>query len=46
MRSYGFVASAAAVALVGGLIGAALNPAFGQILIVGNDEKLGWDESG
>jgi DNA-binding beta-propeller fold protein YncE len=45
MRSYGFTASAAA-ALVGGLIGSALNPALGQILIIGNDEKLGWDESG
>ncbi|HWZ69080.1 MAG TPA: YncE family protein, partial [Stellaceae bacterium] len=33
-------------ALVGGLIGSALNPALGQILIIGNDEKLGWDESG
>jgi DNA-binding beta-propeller fold protein YncE len=46
MRSYGFTASAAAAALVGGLIGSALNPAVGQILIIGNDEKLGWDESG
>ena len=46
MRSYGFTASAAAAALVGGLIGSALNPALGQILIIGNDEKLGWDESG
>jgi len=46
MRSYGFTASAAAAALVGGLIGSALNLALGQILIVGNDEKLGWDESG
>ena len=46
MRSYGFTASAAAAALVGGLIGSALNPAGGQILIIGNDEKLGWDESG
>jgi len=45
MRSYGFTAGAAA-ALVGGLIGSALNPALGQILIIGNDEKLGWDESG
>jgi len=45
MRSYGFTASAAA-ALVGGLIGSALNPALCQILIIGNDEKLGWDESG
>jgi DNA-binding beta-propeller fold protein YncE len=46
MRSYGFTASVAAAALVGGLMGSALNPAVGQILIIGNDEKLGWDESG
>src|SRR5437667_5993611 len=46
MRSYGFTGWSAAAALVGGLIGSALNPALGQILIVGNDEKLGWDESG
>jgi DNA-binding beta-propeller fold protein YncE len=36
---------AAAAVLVGGLIGVALTPAFGQILIVGNDEKRGWDEN-
>jgi DNA-binding beta-propeller fold protein YncE len=46
MRSCGLTGRAAAAALVGGLIGSALNPAFGQVLIVGNDEKLGWDESG
>jgi YVTN family beta-propeller protein len=46
MRFYGFTARAAAAALVGGLIGSALNPALGQILIVGNDEKPGWDEGG
>jgi DNA-binding beta-propeller fold protein YncE len=46
MRSCGLTGRAAAAALVGGLIGSALNPAVGQILIVGNDEKLGWDESG
>src|SRR5437667_3148959 len=46
MRSYGFTGWSAAAALVGGLIGSALNPALGQILIVGNDEKLGWDENG
>jgi hypothetical protein len=44
MLSYGFTASVAAAALVGGLVGAA--PALGQVLIVGNDEKLGWDEAG
>jgi len=46
MRSYGFTGWSAATVLVGGLIGWASNPALGQILIVGNDEKLGWDESG
>ncbi len=46
MRSYGFTGWWAAAALVGALIGSALNPAYGEILIVGNDEKLGWDESG
>jgi DNA-binding beta-propeller fold protein YncE len=39
-------AGRAAIALVaGGLIGGALTPAFSQILIVGNDEKQGWDEN-
>jgi DNA-binding beta-propeller fold protein YncE len=28
------------------MMGVALTPAFGQILIVGNDEKQSWDESG
>jgi DNA-binding beta-propeller fold protein YncE len=46
MRSYGFTGWSAAAVLVGGLIGWAPNPALGQILIVGNDEKLGWDEGG
>jgi DNA-binding beta-propeller fold protein YncE len=45
MRSYGFTGSAPAVVLVGGLIVFALTPASGQILIVGNDEKPGWDEN-
>ncbi len=31
--------------MIGGLTGAALTPAGGQILIVGNDEKQGWDEN-
>ena len=40
------LAGRAAIALVaGGLIGGALTPALGQILIVGNDEKQGWDEN-
>lgn len=39
-------AGRAAIALVaGGLIGGVLTPAFSQILIVGNDEKQGWDEN-
>src|SRR5690349_20020595 len=47
MRSSWFVEGAAAAILVGGLIGGPpLTPAFGQILIVGNDEKQGWDENG
>jgi DNA-binding beta-propeller fold protein YncE len=46
MRSFGFTASVGAAALVGGLISAASNPALSQILIVGNDEKPGWDEGG
>jgi DNA-binding beta-propeller fold protein YncE len=37
------LAGCAAVAL---LIGGLLTPALGQILIVGNDEKQGWDENG
>ena len=45
MRFYGLTGRAAAAALVGGLIGSALNPVFGQILIVGNDEKQGFDEN-
>src|SRR5882762_4992643 len=46
MRSYGFTGWSAAAVLAGGLIGWATNPAVGQILIVGNDEKPGWDEGG
>jgi DNA-binding beta-propeller fold protein YncE len=37
---------AAAALVVGGLIAGTLTPASGQILIVGNDEKQGWDETG
>ncbi len=44
MRFYGFTGSVAAVVLVG-VLGSALNPAVGQTLIVGNDEKQGWDEN-
>jgi DNA-binding beta-propeller fold protein YncE len=46
MRLCGFLRSATAAVLTGGLMGAALNPACGQTLIIGNDEKLGWDENG
>jgi DNA-binding beta-propeller fold protein YncE len=28
------------------MIGSVLSPVFGQVLIIGNDEKLGWDENG
>ncbi len=45
MGSSAVLRSTAAAVLVGGLIGTALTPAFGQILIVGNDEKQGWDEN-
>src|SRR5215472_19073451 len=31
--------------VLGIMIGAAIIPAFGQTLIVGNDEKQGWDEN-
>jgi DNA-binding beta-propeller fold protein YncE len=30
---------------IGALMGAALTPAAGQVLIIGNDEKQGWDEN-
>jgi DNA-binding beta-propeller fold protein YncE len=40
-----FMKSTAAVVLVGGLIAWAVSPAVSQILIVGNDEKQGWDEN-
>jgi len=45
MRS-AFLGVSAAALLAAGLTGGALAPAFGQTLIVGNDEKPGWDESG
>ena len=46
MRASSLVGGRAAVAIVTVLIGAASTPAFAQTLIVGNDEKIGWDESG
>src|SRR5437660_583974 len=46
MRSSGFLGSAAAAVLVGALTGIASTPALSQTLIVGNDEKPGWDENG
>jgi DNA-binding beta-propeller fold protein YncE len=38
------VAAAAAVATALGLVDLASTPAFAQILVIGNDEKQGWDE--
>ena len=45
MNSSAFFASAVAAALAASLWGGTIAPAFGQILIVGNDEKQGWDEN-
>jgi DNA-binding beta-propeller fold protein YncE len=45
MVSAGFARRTGAALLVIGLIIGGLKPAFGQILIVGNDEKQGWDEN-
>jgi DNA-binding beta-propeller fold protein YncE len=45
MRSLMLAGGAVAALTVGGLISGSLPPAFGQILIVGNDEKQGWDEN-
>src|SRR5271166_277036 len=45
MRLSGFFASTVAAVLAGGLTVWAMTPAFGQVLIVGNDEKQGWDEN-
>jgi DNA-binding beta-propeller fold protein YncE len=39
------LAAAVVVLIFGGLIGAAWSQASGQILIIGNDEKQGWDEN-
>ena len=41
MRSLSFAGCAAIAIIVGGI----LSPACGQVLIVGNDEKQGWDEN-
>jgi DNA-binding beta-propeller fold protein YncE len=46
MRLSGFFGTAAAVVLAGALISGASIAAFSQTLIVGNDEKPGWDEHG
>jgi DNA-binding beta-propeller fold protein YncE len=45
MRLSGFFGSMVAAVLAGGLTVWAVTPAFGQVLIVGNDEKQGWDEN-
>ena len=46
MRAIGISEAAAAAAVVSALLGATAAPAFSQTLIIGNDEKIGWDESG
>jgi len=46
MGLYSFFRTATLALLAGGMTGAAALPAFGQLLIVGNDEKPGWDENG
>ena len=45
MRLSGFFASTVGAVLAGGLTVWAVTQAFGQVLIVGNDEKQGWDEN-
>lgn len=45
MGSVPFTRLAGIMMLAGGLMIGALAPAFGQILIVGNDEKQDWDEN-
>ena len=45
MRLSGLWGNAATAVLAGGLIGGAAIPAFGQLLIVGNDEKQGVDQN-
>lgn len=46
MRLSGLLGGAAVAVVVGAMIGGASTSAFAQTLIVGNDEKPGWDESG
>ena len=45
MRLSGFFGSTVAAVLAGGLSVWVVTQAFGQVLIVGNDEKQGWDEN-
>jgi len=45
MRLSGFFGSTVAAVLAGGLAVWAVTPGFGQVLIVGNDEKQGWDQN-
>ena len=45
MRLCGFFESTVAAVLAGGLSVWVVTQAFGQVLIVGNDEKQGWDEN-
>ena len=45
MRASSLVKGGAAVAIVTALIGAASTSPLAQTLIVGNDEKQGWDEN-
>jgi DNA-binding beta-propeller fold protein YncE len=45
MRLSGFFGSMVAVVLASGITVLAVTQAFGQVLIVGNDEKQGWDEN-
>ena len=46
MRASGLVTGGAMAVVLSALIGAASTSAFAQTLIVGNDEKPGWDENG
>jgi len=46
MRLSGLLGGAAVAVVVGAMTGGASTSAFAQTLIVGNDEKPGWDESG
>ena len=45
MRLSGFFGSTVTAVLAGGLSVWVVTQAFGQVLIVGNDEKQGWDEN-